>query len=231
MDTNATKLAALKGPRAEILVALKREQPLTAKALADRLGVSANAIRHHLKELEAEGMIGHGREHHAVGAPTHVYHLSPSGERLFPKRYEETIARLLNHIVQREGRDAAASVLDAQYDQLSRRLGTEMEAASPEERIEKVARVLEEAGYMAEWRKEKGRYQLTVLNCAIHAVAQHLPEVCDHEEQFLRANLDAGIERRAHIIDGCNACEYHVTFNGAPGTGPSAGPDAPEPSA
>ena len=34
---------------------LKREQRLTAKELAARLGVSLNAVRHHLKELEAEG--------------------------------------------------------------------------------------------------------------------------------------------------------------------------------
>lgn len=219
MELHTTKLAAHRGPRGEILVLLKRDQPLTARELGDRLGVSTNAIRHHLKELEVEGLIGHDRELRGVGAPTHLFSLTHDGEARFPKRYEETIARLLKHIVQREGRAAAAAVLDEQYDQLSRRLQGELETASPDERLEKVARALEEAGYMAEWKKEPGRnrYQLTVLNCAIHAVAEQLPEVCAQEEQFLRTNLDAGIERRAHIIDGCNACEYQVTFSSEPG--------------
>ncbi|MGH7676496.1 MAG: helix-turn-helix domain-containing protein, partial [Gemmatimonadales bacterium] len=57
-----SQLAPHKGLRGEILVALKRAQPLTARDLADRLGVSPNAVRHHLKELEAETLVVYGRE-------------------------------------------------------------------------------------------------------------------------------------------------------------------------
>ena len=52
MTSHQAQLPAHKGLRGDILVALKREQPLTARDLAQRLGVSPNAIRHHLKELE-----------------------------------------------------------------------------------------------------------------------------------------------------------------------------------
>ena len=48
-----------KGPRAAILVELKRGSRLTATELAARLESSLNAIRHHLKELEAEALIEH----------------------------------------------------------------------------------------------------------------------------------------------------------------------------
>ena len=40
------------GPRGSILVELKRDGALSAKSLAARLGLSLNAIRHHLRELE-----------------------------------------------------------------------------------------------------------------------------------------------------------------------------------
>jgi len=56
------QLPAHKGLRREVLLELKRAQPRTAKQLAATLGVSPNAVRHHLKELRAESLIAYGRE-------------------------------------------------------------------------------------------------------------------------------------------------------------------------
>jgi DNA-binding transcriptional ArsR family regulator len=42
-----------KGMRGDILIALKKSQTLTAKELAARFGMTANALRRHLKELES----------------------------------------------------------------------------------------------------------------------------------------------------------------------------------
>jgi len=49
MGTPLPQLAAHKGLRGQVLLELKRAQPLTAKELAEKLRVSPNAIRHHLK--------------------------------------------------------------------------------------------------------------------------------------------------------------------------------------
>src|SRR4030095_9128934 len=49
--------AAYHGPRGELLLELKRAGHLTARDLATKLGLSLNAVRHHLKELEAEGVV------------------------------------------------------------------------------------------------------------------------------------------------------------------------------
>src|ERR1041384_2402465 len=70
MGTPLPQPPAHKGLRGQILLELKRAQPLTATELADKLGVSPNAVRHHLKELEAEQLIVYGREQRGVGAPT-----------------------------------------------------------------------------------------------------------------------------------------------------------------
>ena len=52
------------------------------------------------------------------------------------------------------------------------------------------------------WFVERGR-----------AVAERFPEVCAAEEEFLQTVLGAAVERRTHIVQGCNACQYHVSFN------------------
>lgn len=201
-----------KGPRGDVLLALKRSQPLTASELAERLGVSPNAIRHHLKELEAEGLVAYGREQRGVGAPTFAYRLTTAGEGLFPNRYEQTLVAVLEELADRQGRDAAIDLLEAQYATLTRRLEAELSDAEPAERLAAVAGALSEAGYMAEWNEARGAYQLTERNCAIRAVAERFPEVCAAEERFLKAVLGAAVERRAHIVNGCNACEYSVSF-------------------
>lgn len=139
-----------KGSRSLVLTQLKREQRLTAKQLAALLGTSLNAARHHLKELEAEGLIEYEREHRGVGAPAFAYRLTAAGEALFPRRYAEALTAVLEHLVAREGRETAVAMLEGYFDNLSRRLQIELRGSSPAERLQAVARTLSEEGYMAE---------------------------------------------------------------------------------
>jgi DeoR family suf operon transcriptional repressor len=201
-----------KGLRGDILNALKRDAPLTARDLAERLDVSPNAIRHHLKELEAEDLVVYGREQRGVGAPTFAYSLSPAGEAQFPKRYEQTLVDVLEGLADRQGRGAAVDLLDDQYAALTRRLSAELGDAAPAERMAAVTQALSDAGYMAEWNEAAGSFKLEEHNCAIRAVAERFPEVCAAEARFLETVLGAAVERRQHIVGGCNACEYAITF-------------------
>lgn len=204
-----------KGQRGVVLMHLKRAQRLTAKELAARLRVSLNAARHHLKELEAEGLVVYEREHRGVGAPAFAYRLSPAGEALFPRRYEETLTALLEQMVERDGREAAVALLASYFAGLTRRLQTELADATPPERLRALGRVLSEEGYMAEVTALAGSGTLTEHNCAIPAVAERFPEICAAEARFLADVLGAEVDRREHMLNGCSACEYHVRFKAA----------------
>ena len=202
-----------KGQRGAVLVQLKRGQRLTAKELASRLGISLNAVRHHLKELEVEGLVAYAREHRGIGAPVFLYSLSSAGEALFPRRYEETLTALLDRIVEREGRAAAVALLEGHVEELARRLRAELDGSRPEERLQIVARVRSEQGYMAEAATAAGTAGiLTEHNCALQAVAERFPEICAAEARLLADVLRADVDRREHILGGCPACEYHVRF-------------------
>ncbi len=213
MGTPLPQLSAHKGLRGQILLELKRAQPLTATELAEKLGVSPNAVRHHLKELEAEQLIAYGREQRGVGAPTFAYRLSADGEGLFPRRYEQTLTDVLDRIATRVGRDAAIEIFRDHYADLARQLTGQLAGVPAERRLTEVVRVMSELGYMAEWKAEEGAFSLSEHNCAIRAVAERFPEVCAAEEDFLQTVLGAAVERRTHIVQGCNACQYHVSFN------------------
>jgi DeoR family suf operon transcriptional repressor len=208
----ATPAAGLKGSRHAVLVQLKLAQGLTAKELAERLGLSLNAIRHHLKELEAAGLVSYHREHRGVGAPAFSYRLTAAGESMFPRRYQETLTGLLDQVVQRDGRQAAVALLEAHFAELAHRLKAELAGRSPTERLYVLGRVLSDEGYMAEVRAGAGEGILTEHNCAIPAVAERFPELCAAEARFVAQVLGADVERRGHMLSGCSHCEYHVRF-------------------
>lgn len=218
MSPPLAQLGSHKGMRAQVLVALKRSQPRTAKDLAVQLGVSPNAVRHHLKELEAETLVSYGREQRGVGAPTFAYRLTPQGEALFPRRYEETLTELLERVSEQQGREVAVALFVDHYADLTRRLEAELADVSPARRLDVVTRVLSDGGYMAEWNggPEDNGFRLAEHNCALRAVAERFPEICAAEEQFLQRVLAATVERRQHIVGGCNACEYAITFDAPP---------------
>jgi DeoR family suf operon transcriptional repressor len=201
-----------KGPRASILVELKLLPGMTSKELGGRLGLSLNAIRHHIKELELAGLLDHEREQRGVGAPAFVYRLSQAGEQVFPRRYEAALTDVLATLVEREGRDAVVGALEARYAALLRRLPADLAGLPSAERLALVTRLLNDDGFMPEWEGSAEGGTLTEHNCAIRAVAERFPEICAAEERFLSAALGAAVDLRAHVLDGCSACEYQVQF-------------------
>ena len=67
---------------------------------------------------------------------------------------------------------------------------------------------LSDEGFMAEWSRESGEIRIAERNCAMHAVAERFPELCESELQFLQGLFGHGVVRQQHIVGGCNSCEY-----------------------
>src|SRR6476620_2089712 len=204
-----------KGPRGAVLVQLKLARRLTAREMAGRLGLSLNAARHHLKELEAAGLVGYERENRGVGAPAFAYGLTPAGESLFPRRYQETLTTLLDQMVQRDGRAAAVALLESHFGELARRLSAELAGCTPAERLEALGRVLSDEGYMAEVHAGAADGTLTEHNCAIPAVAERFPELCAAEARFVAEVVGGEGERRGHMLHGWSSCEYQLGYSSA----------------
>ncbi len=56
-----------------------------------------------------------------------LYRLSPAGESLFPRRYEEALGHLLERLVEREGREDAVQLLQGYFDTHTRRLAAALD--------------------------------------------------------------------------------------------------------
>ena len=124
MTAASLSLAGFKGIRSDILVALRKEQPLTIKALAKRFGVTDNALRRHLTELGNAGLVEYQREIHGQGAPVFAYSLSDAGEALFPRAYIDPLVDALESLRDREGTEAVVQLFRRRWDAMA-------EAAKP----------------------------------------------------------------------------------------------------
>jgi len=181
-------------------------------------GVSANAVRRHLKELEAEGLIDYGREQRGTGAPTFTYRLSPGGEALFPTHYGQALTEILAYVAQQSGREAVQAMFAQRFRVHAERLRAELADATLEERVAVVVKLLSEQGFMAAWKVEEDTVTLAEHHCAVRAVAEQFPEICAAEVDFLREVLQSDLQRDSYIPDGCNACQYSISLGAGPGS-------------
>jgi DeoR family suf operon transcriptional repressor len=187
-------------------------QPLTAKELADRFGVTPNALRRHLKELEHEGKVRYQREIRGVGGPVFAFSLTEAGEALFPKAYEDTLAEVLDLVRQQHGDEGLLQLFERRWDEIAAVARPELEQLPVDQRAARLAALLTSLGYMAEAHPVSGTLPvLTEHNCAIRLVAERFPEVCAAEQRFIADLLGQPVTRQAHIAKGANCCEYCIT--------------------
>jgi DeoR family suf operon transcriptional repressor len=219
MDAITPGLAGHRGLRGEILLQLKKAQPITAKELGDSFGVSANAVRRHLKELEAESLVVYGREQRGTGAPTYMYRLSENGEGLFPTQYGEALSDILSLVAQSNGRDAVREMFAERFRGQAEKIRTDLADATLEEKLAALVELLSQQGFMAAWSTESGELKLAQHNCAVRTAAERFPEICAAEADFLREVLQSEIQRDSYIPEGCNACEYSIGLGAADSAG------------
>jgi DeoR family suf operon transcriptional repressor len=235
MQQWATALVGYRGLRSDLLIELKKAQPLTAPELGARFGLTANALRRHLKELEAAGLVCYRREVRGVGGPRFAYSLSDEGEALFPRAYAPTLIDALEFLREREGPDAVVDFFRRRWARIVAESGLDLAPLALEDRVQLVAELLTSHGYMAEaGRAAPGTRRaaadttnagscpastatpqpvaltLRKYNCALREVAERFPELCTVEVDFMEELLGARLERQAHLLAGCNRCEYRV---------------------
>ncbi len=214
MESSAI-LTGFRGTRAEVLVGLKKGQPLTAKELAEQFGVTPNALRRHLKELEAEGVVQYQREVRGVGGPVFAYSLTELGERLFPRSYDVVLGEALEMVRSQFGTAGVVELFRKRWEDVTERHKPELAKLPLPERAARLAELLTSLGYMAE---ATNGVPATLIehNCTIRAVVDRFPEVCAAEQVFIQEVLGVEVTRQAHMARGANCCEY--CLHGTPET-------------
>ena len=165
--------------RQEILTAIKVFGAMTAEELSHRLEISPVAVRQHLTSLEAEGTVAVAVERRGLGRPSHRYRITEMGDESFPRAYDLLASQLLDELKIERGEEAIKSLNLARHERLRSSIAGRLQGATLKERIQKLAQLETERGYMAEVKEvEAGEYLFIKRNCAVCSTARQYPEVC-----------------------------------------------------
>lgn len=152
---------------------------------------------------------------HGVGRPRHLYDVTEDAQELFPSNYDGLATGLLAAIGAVGGDDLIEQVFAARRRQVADRFRGRMaehlgDGAPLVERVEALAMIQDEQGYLVETIVDDDGIRLREHNCAIFDVARGAPAACAAELDLFRSVLGADVERETHIASGDRCCTYRI---------------------
>ncbi len=195
--------------RRQIFNLLRARGGMTAKDVAKELGITKMCIHRHLVALEREGLAQAQLVRQKMGCPTYVYTLTEQAHgNLFPKNYHTLATQLLEAVHETQGDHGVNNLFAARMEQLMQQYRPRMQRKNLAERVKELAKIQDEAGYIAIWERTADGFILKEQNCAIHRVACRFQEACQFEIDLFRRLLDADITRVEHQVKGEGYCTY-----------------------
>lgn len=215
-------IPAEKRSRRALIDSLKQDGPQDAASLARRLGVSAMAVRQHLYDLEAEGLVTHETEarppgQNAVGRPAKLWALTTAADRFFPDGHADFTVGLINSMKQAFGAEGLDKLLQVRAREQTAAYQARMnKQPSLPKKLKALAEMRTEEGYMAEVQKAHGGYLLVENHCPVCSAAAACTNLCAMELEVFRKSLgrEVKVERIDHILAGARRCAYLVTRKG-----------------
>lgn len=201
--------------RRAITKLLKTEGPIDSAQLAQRLGLTAMAVRQHLYALQREGLVASEARPVPIGRPAKFWRLTREADHLFPEAYAELSVALIDSVKDAFGQEGLERVLTSRCARQRVDYGKRIKSQdSLDRKLAELAKVRTEEGYMAEVRREDdGSFLLVENHCPICAAANACQGFCSTELDLFRSVLGPGVtvERAEHIIKGDNRCVYRVS--------------------
>jgi len=200
----------MKSTKDRILQSLLRRPRSTINDLAEAVGINPISVRHHLTNLQIEGLVEAQEERHGVGRPRLTYSLSEEGMERFPTRYLRLTSRLLAQMKESMSKPMVTKLFSQVAEGLAADYAEQMKDMSMEERLETVKELLGEEGFTVEWEKSKDGYRIHEITCPYYQIGQAHPEVCTMDQTLISKMLAVPANKVQCILDGGAHCTYLV---------------------
>jgi predicted ArsR family transcriptional regulator len=205
--------------------------PITAGAVASRLGLTPAAVRRHLDVLAEQGAIeerepataggvGRGR-----GRPARAYVLSAAGHAGMNSDYDDVATSALRFLAEHAGADAVGEFARERSADLEQRYSVQLAAAGDEviARADALAAALIADGFAASTRPvgqgtPLAGVQLCQGHCPVQHVAAEFPQFCDAETDAFSRLLGVHVQRLATLAHGEHVCTTFIPLSVAHAT-------------
>jgi predicted ArsR family transcriptional regulator len=238
VQATAAQSGSERSTRARIARLILENGPATATALSARLGLTPAAVRRHLDNLLADGMI-ESRVARSYGArgrgrPARLFAITDAGRSAFEHAYDDLATSALRFLAERAGPESVGEFARRQIADLENRYREAVGSGSPSERVRALAEALSADGYAASASGAPaagGGEQLCQHHCPVAHVAAEYPQLCEAETEAFGRLLGTPVQRLATIAHGDGVCTTHVTPPSLLRSRSTAGPAAANPAA
>jgi predicted ArsR family transcriptional regulator len=196
--------------RERILQSLLHHPRSTINVLADEVGINPISVRHHLTNLQAEGLISAAEERHGVGRPRLVYSLTEDGLERFPTRYLRLTTRILSQLKEQLPQPMVSDMFKQVATSLAAEHEQQLIGLSVEERLNVMKELLDEEGFVVEWEKKDKDYLIHEITCPYLQVGHVHPEVCIVDQTLISKMLAVPVNKIQCILSGAAHCTYIV---------------------
>ena len=207
------------GTRGRIARLILENGPVTAAGLSARLGLTPAAVRRHLDNLLADGLVEVRNQrtygNRGRGRPARLFAVTDAGRSAFEHGYDDLATSALRFLAERAGPGAVAEFARRQIAELECRYQQTLESAPLSERVRILAEALSADGYAASASGSPGGVaggeQLCQHHCPVAHVAAKYPQLCEAETEAFGRLLGTPVQRLATIANGDGICTTHIT--------------------
>jgi len=196
--------------RDKILRTLLKKPRSTINSLAEAVGINPISVRHHLTNLQMEGLVEGHEERHGVGRPRLVYILTNEGMERFPTRYMQLTTRLISQMKETMPGPIVAKLFSQIAEDLAGDYAKDMKNLTMEERLDFVQDLLAQEGFTVEWEKKDDQYEIHEISCPYYQIGIAHPEVCTVDQTLISKMLALPANKVQCILDGGAHCTYVI---------------------
>lgn len=194
------------------LVIERRE--VRVEELAEALGISAAAVRRHLDNLRADGLVHVRSVKQATGRPYHAYH--PTEAAVEDVATADLLTRMLQTLSDRD--DVVVAVSAGIAESLASKHRQDVAGTAPAERVIQVTESLRHEGILDTWRESADGFHLINGSCPYRKAAEISKLPCESDRRAIELLLGEDVEQLNRIVDGSPVCEYLVRAERGPQT-------------
>ncbi|GAF64927.1 helix-turn-helix transcriptional regulator [Alkalihalobacillus trypoxylicola] len=198
--------------RSMILSLIKRHRERTVSELAKELNITEMAVRRHLQSLEQDRLIEARIEKRSMGRPSYKFFLTDEGEESFPRNYGGLSVEFLKDIEAINGNEMVEELFEKRRERLEAKYN-QLVTGSFEERIEALAKIQDDNGYMVEWgQKDTDTFTFIEYNCPIAKVAKDYHVACSCEKKLFQTLLGTEdiVRDTCAAKENATACQYTI---------------------
>ncbi|MCZ2127184.1 MAG: winged helix-turn-helix transcriptional regulator [Anaerolineales bacterium] len=200
----------MRSTRDKILQTLLKKPKSTIADLAEAVGINQISVRHHLTNLQMEGLVEAQEVRHGVGRPRLIYRLTEEGMERFPTRYLRLTTRLLAQMKENIPQPMVNKLFGQMAEDLASEYASDIKGLSLEDRLDFVQDMLAEEGFTVEWEKQDGEYKIHEITCPYYQVGVAHPEICTMDQTLISKMLALPANRVQCILNGDTRCTYVV---------------------